>query len=165
MTIADTIRDYYIFRGLTPPIAENALLFFLSEATGEISEAYLALGNESTPSSTREILLAAVRLGQTADDIVSSRAEWVRNGDRHKEPVLADEIGDARMMLEVFAAAMGLPDSESCLLAKMAKKGFTPAAESQTCQILTDAEWASLSPLTRHRLNLYAEQFERMSHE
>lgn len=120
------VEKYYQFRGYKRPDALQALLFLVSEV-GELAEAYL-YQQHVADVATEDFLREVAEDGRVADALVSGQQQWVRNGDRRKAPVLADEVADVLMMLVVFAGCMGI-DTAHALLAKMRKKGFTPDAE------------------------------------
>jgi len=104
------------------PNPYQALLFLLSEV-GEIVEAFLDTKPE-LKIPERRYLSNMVKLLSQADIMVSDQDAWVRNNDRQKkERDVADEIGDANMMLRVFAMSLGI-NADNAMITKMEKKGF-----------------------------------------
>ncbi len=93
MTLLELVKGYYEFRGLVWPDADQALMFLVSE------------------------------VGELADAQVHSKAEWVRNNVRERDP--ADEAGDVLMMLTVYCINRGI-DPVEALKAKMKRKGYQP---------------------------------------
>lgn len=116
------VRAYYKFRKYVMPNPYQALLFLLSEV-GEIVEAFLDTKPE-LKIPERRYLSNMVKLLSQADIMVSDQDAWVRNNDRQKkERDVADEIGDANMMLRVFAMSLGI-NADNAMITKMEKKGF-----------------------------------------
>ena len=91
-TLLKIVKQYYEFRGLTQPDNNQAFLFLTSE------------------------------VGELADAVVASQADWVRNNP-DKNRSVSDEIGDVLMMLTVFANTMGI-DPVEAMIEKMKRKGF-----------------------------------------
>jgi NTP pyrophosphatase (non-canonical NTP hydrolase) len=71
-------KEYFEYRGLKFPNAQEAFLFLTSE------------------------------LGELADELVSIAGGWVRNNPGSKGKGLMGEIGDVLMMLTMFCFAAGL---------------------------------------------------------
>lgn len=86
---------YYDYRKLKWPIAEEALLWAMSE----LGEAW---------------------------EVLAAKGDWVRNNPEEKEPYskerLAEEIGDAIMMLLVLSIVEDTPDPIEILKEKMERK-------------------------------------------
>lgn len=119
------VSRYFEERHLVEPDAEQAFLFLISEM-GELAEAYLANAPQNKILESLYIFLQMSGLGKSADLAVSrSKAEWVRNHDRHKvsKPgeALQDELADVLMMIDRLAFAVG-EDATLCLINKMIRK-------------------------------------------
>ena len=99
-TIIATLKVYYYRRDMPMPEDEKALAFFLSEV-GELCNAYRL--THTVAKDFEKILVQFETLGIRADEWVSARGTWQRNGDRNKAPSVADEIADCLMMIYVFA--------------------------------------------------------------
>lgn len=117
------VDKYYRYRDYARPTTLQALLFLISEI-GELAEAYL-YHHHAADIAERDFLRQVAEQGRVADALVSGQNAWVRNGDRKKAPVVADEVADVLMMLVVFAESLSI-DVVQALLAKMHKKGFQP---------------------------------------
>lgn len=118
------IDDYYSYRELKDPNAEEALLFFLSEV-GELCENYLHMTYPD--KKTRRTIHSMVTLGKKADTVVSEKGGWKRNNERAEgyRPING-EIGDCLMMLDRFSQALIQQSPEQCLRDKMKAKGHNP---------------------------------------
>lgn len=99
MVTFEDIEQYYQRRGYKWPTAEEAMLFAVEEV-GEAAAALLDLSQ------------------------ILNRG-WIRNHPEDHEPSedgLAEELGDAIMMLKVVAILVGTEDPEVALRKKMESK-------------------------------------------
>ena len=87
----------------------------------EIVEAYYDFRSLTRPDATQALLFLMSEVGEMADAHVSELGKWVRNHD--KERSVEEEIGDALMMLTVFASACDV-DPVKAMLDKFESKGF-----------------------------------------
>lgn len=126
-----TLDNYFKFRGYQTPDLEDSLLFFLTEVA-ELSRAIRATIGDALSDNTLNILADMEEVGLEAENVVSGRDNWVRNGDRHKEENVGDEIADCLMMLSRVASSGGFRSPDELLLEKMAKKGFYPRGNKKS---------------------------------
>lgn len=123
MDLHNLINRYYKMRKLVEPVANHALMFFISEV-GELAGAYMAREHNKLSSGMLHILIDMEYVGQRADKWVTAQDDgWVRNNDRKKDPNVEWEVADCLMMLERFGCRLGI-DPEAALISKMKEKGF-----------------------------------------
>lgn len=153
-----TIQKYYAHRQLVTPDGPNAFWFFITEVA-ELAAEYLN-GRKLSPLESLAFNALQIARRHAEAHLSATGRPWVRNNGSHADANhsqlerIADEAGDARMMLEVLLEREGLPDSDECLLAKMAKKGFSPPSNERR-QLVNAAEWSMLSAESRHELSLF----------
>lgn len=153
-----TIEKYYKFRQLVTPDGPNAFWFFVTEV-GELAAEYL---NGRKLSDTESLAFNALQIARRHAEahLSATGRPWVRNNGSQADANysqrerISDEAGDSRMMLEVWLEREGLPDSDECLLAKMAKKGYQPSSDERR-QLVNSAEWSLLSSESRRALSEY----------
>jgi len=118
------VQSYYKWRYANHyPDARQALYWLITEVV-ELVKAWLETAKPSLTPAEAAFFEQLIRLGEVAENIVQAEHDWVRNNDRVKAPNLAFEVGDALMMLTVFAIQSGVADPEICMKSKMKSKGW-----------------------------------------